>query len=207
MEKNIKRFILIISLIIIFILITIVLIKSNKIKEQEKLEKLEIENAEKVNIQDVEEEKKIYTYLYANDVIDKVFEYISETKKNIKNAEALINLLDKDYINKYNITQENVFSVLADYKNIDSYFSKEIYKKEIAQRQNINGVYYYIKGIVRKDGQENELYTLIKQDFQNSTYSINILTEDEFYNKEKEDKIINIEKNLYNTIYSKEITE
>ena len=207
MEKIIKRSIIIISLIIIIILISIVLINLNKIKEQEKQENLEVENAEKIKIQEIEVEKKIYNYLYLNSVLDKVFEYVSGTQTNVKNAEALINLLDKEYINKYNITEENVFSVLNEYKNIDSYFSKEIYKKEIAQRQNITGIYYYIKGIDRKDSQENYIYTLIKQDLQNSTYSINILTEDEFYNKEKEDKSINIEKNLYNIIYGKEVTD
>ena len=67
--------------------------------------------------------------------------------------------------------------------------------------------YLYIKGIIRKDGQEEYIYILIKQDLINSTYSISILNEAEFNNKGKDNKEITIEENLYNQIFSNGITD
>ena len=206
MSKQIKRSILIISIFIVIILIAIVLIKLNQLNNKKEEENEIIQEAEQVKIEDVEIEKRTYMYLYSNDVLNKVFDYISNTEKNAMNEEALINILDNEYKQKYNITEENVLKILSNYKNINSYFTKEIYRKDIAQRQNINGRYYYIKGVFRKDGKEENIYVLMKQDLKNSTYSISILTEQEFNQKGKEEEIV-IQKNSYNETYIMQITD
>jgi len=201
-ERIIKRSIIIISIIILIILISIILINIRKELLRKQQEKKEIEIAEQVKVEDIEIENKKLTYLNVNSIMDKVFSYVSEG-----NSKALVNLLDKDYLRKNNITEENILTILSNYNDISSYFTKEIYLKEIAQRQNINGKYLYAKGIIRKNSLEEDIYLLIKQDLVNSTYSISILNKTEFSNKGKENEEITIAKNSYNTIYSNGISD
>jgi len=158
-ERIIKRSIIIISIIILIILISIILINIRKELLRKQQEKKEIEIAEQVKVEDIEIENKKLTYLNVNSIMDKVFSYVSEG-----NSKALVNLLDKDYLRKNNITEENILTILSNYNDISSYFTKEIYLKEIAQRQNINGKYLYAKGIIRKNSLEEDIYLLIKQD-------------------------------------------
>ena len=207
MGRSVKRFVILLIIIILIILINIVLIKLKQIKTQEKNEELEIQIAEQVKLEDLEQENKLQTYLFVNDVLSNMFKYISETDKNIKNEEALINLLDTEYMQRNNITKTNVIDVLQNYKDIESVFSKEIYQKEISQRQNINGRYLYVKSIIRRAGNEEYIYTLMKQDYINSTFSITLLNEEEFNQRGKENKQIVIENNIYNSIYSKRATD
>lgn len=207
MEKKIKHSIIVISIMIVIILNLIIIIKLLEKENEQQIIDSEFEEAEKIKVEDVAIEIGTYRYFYINDVLDKVFNYISQTEENVQNAKALINILDKDYIQKNNITEENVFNVLNTFSGISSYFSKEIYRREISHRQDINGCYYYIKGIIRKDAQEEYIYVLVKQDLKNVTYSISILTEDEFNLKPGENQEITIEPNSYNKIYSKKITE
>ena len=101
----------------------------------------------------------------------------------------------------------NKMNVLKEYKGVSSYFSKEIYKREISQRQDINGCYYYIKGIARRSSKEEYIYVLMKQDLRNNTYSVSFMTEDEYNKKPGANQEISIQKNLYNKIYSKKITD
>lgn len=207
MNKIIKRSIIMVSIIIIFVLILIILLKLKKeeVKEQEIIKEIEI--AEQIKVEDLKIEERTYMYLYTNDVLNKIFDYISEKEKNVNNEEALINLLDIEFKTKNDITIQNVLNKLSSYKNVHSYFTKEIYRKDIAQRQNINGRYFYIKGIVRKGGKEEYIYILMKQDLKNSTYSISIMNEQEFSAKGEEKQEITIAENSYNKIYTKKITD
>lgn len=207
MRDKIKYYIIIICIIICILLISIIAIKLLESNKQQQADNLEIQAAEKVTIYDIEKEERIYKYLLSNEILDRIFDYISAEEKNVKNEEALINLLDKEYKEKNNITESNVLDFLKSYKNINSYFTKEIYKKEIAQRQNLNGSYFYIKGIIRKNSKEEYIYILMKEDYINSTYSISILTEEEFNVKGNDNRDILIEKNNYNSIYSKGISD
>jgi len=206
-RDKIKYYIIIICIIICILLISIIAIKLLESNKQQQADNLEIQAAEKVTIYDIEKEERIYKYLLSNEILDRIFDYISAEEKNVKNEEALINLLDKEYKEKNNITESNVLDFLKSYKNINSYFTKEIYKKEIAQRQNLNGSYFYIKGIIRKNSKEEYIYILMKEDYINSTYSISILTEEEFNVKGNDNRDILIEKNNYNSIYSKGISD
>lgn len=207
MEKKIKRLIFIL-VAIISILLTIIIMIDLKQEEKEKNEiEAEIKEAENISITDIELEQRIYMYVYSNNIITKLFEYISENETNVDNAEVLINLLDSEYMKINNITEDNVISFLQKYKGINSYFTKEIYIKELVQRQNVNGTYFYIKGIIRKDTMEENIYILMKQDFMNNTYSLSILTEDEFSKMGNDNRNILIEKNNYNNIDSMSVTD
>lgn len=202
MKNTIKFSIIIISVIIFIILISIALININEERKIENEKEQEIIIAEQVKVEELEEENKIYNYLNVNEALNNMFNYISKEDKN-----ALLSLLDNQYKLNNNVTESNILDTFIKYKDINSYFTKEIYTKEIAQRQNINGRYLYTKGIIRKDAKEEYIYTLIKQDLINSTYSISILNEEEFNNKGKENSEISIEENSYNKIFSNGITD
>ena len=134
MEKLLKTAIVVITMLILILCICIIIIKITDKHRQEKIEEQELEMLEKVKISEIEIENATYKYLYCNDIIEDLFDYISEKQKHVKNSEALINLLDEDYINKKNITEDNVLSILKEYKNITSYFTKEIYNKKFLKR-------------------------------------------------------------------------
>lgn len=212
MEK-IKKLIIIISIIICILLIFLILIKNsenNKPREDELGEEISLE--EEKLIFDIKKEEKVYSYIFANDILNKMFYYISEEEKNVNNSEALIYLLDNEYKQKNGITEENILKFLADYKDVQSYFTKEIYTKEvytekIAELQDFGGCYVYIKGIIRKNLAEEYIYILMKQDYINSTYNISIITEQEFNAKGNDNREIVIEKNDYNSTYSMEVTD
>ena len=207
MEKSLKTAIIVIAILILILCICIIIIKITENHKQEQKEQQESEMIEKVKVGEIQIENATHKYLYCNDIIEDLFDYISEKQERVKNSEALISLLDEDYINEKNITQDNVLSILKDYKNITSYFTKEIYKQEILEKQGINGNYLYIKGIIRKDSKEQFIYMLIKEDFINNTYSMSIITEEEFNLKGKENQEIKIASNSYNKIKNKSFSD
>lgn len=202
MKKIIKKVIIILILIFI-VLAAIIYIKIINIK---KGNKEEVIADEQPIIENIEPEESVFEYIYSNTIIKNVLNYIAEEEKNVDNEEVLISLLDEEYKNKYNINKNNVIKILSDYKGIKSYSSKEIYKQEINQMQNTNGIYLYVKGITRKNGIEKEIYTLIKKDLLKSTYSITFLNETEFNNAQNS-KEISINPNIYNSINNEKITD
>lgn len=212
--KNIKYIIILLVILLVILLIagTILiycLIQNNKEKDNF----LETDGlAEEITLAEIEPEKNVYIYIYSNDIMNKMFDYISEKEPNVNNTDAILSILDSEYIAQNNITKDNVIDILSDYKDINSYISKEIYRQEINYRQNLNGEYIYIYGIVRKNGIEEKIYVLLKRDLINSTYSISFIEEELFNKVKKEEKIdldtsIDIEKNNYNEMYSKMINE
>lgn len=207
MEKKLKRIIFILITTIVILLIGIIMLDLEQEEKERKEIEAEIKEAETIRITDIESEQRIYMYLYSNNIITQLFEYISENRINVNNAKALTNLLDSEYMKANNITEDNVLSFLQQYKEINSYFTKEIYIKEIVHRQNLRGTYCYIKGIIRKNGIEENLYVLMKEDYMNGTYSLTFLTEDEFSKMGNDNRDIVIEKNNYNSIYTVSTTD
>ena len=211
-KKNI--IILLIIFLIIVLVIGIILIYAliNNSDQDSDVQVDQESNLENIVVAEVEPETNKYIYITSNDIMNSLFNYISEKEDTFNNVEAILSLLDNEFIAENNITENNVMEKLANYKNVSSYSSKEIYTQEITHRQSIRGEYIYIKGILRKDGKEEDIYILLKRDLINSTYNISFIDEEKF-NKLKQgeeantDSEMNIEKNDYNEIYSKMITE
>ena len=136
--------------------------------EEENKEESDIQaiGTEEVKIEELEKDNSIHTYINSNDIVNKMLEYINQEDERIDNRKALISILDKEYIEKNNLTENNVIEFLSKYKNVNSYTTKEIYTKEIAYLQSINGEYLFIKGVIRKDEKEEYIYFFIKKDFE-----------------------------------------
>ena len=206
--KKIKSIILISVILIILVIILIILLKINEINREESRIEQEIEKIEEAKVEKLTKEDNINSYILFNEVINNMFNYISEKEKSVLNSKAVLSILDSKYIEENKLNEKNVLNFLSEYKNISSYATKEIYIRDINQRQNTNGRLLYLKGIYRKDGLEEWIYLLVRQDLQNSAYSIEILNENEFNNILEYTNIeINITKNDYNNIYAKNITD
>ena len=209
MMNKLKYMIVLVSIIIVIIIILIILNLRTNITERHIGEENILEEPALLELQI---ETNIHTYLFSQELINTFFEYIEAEEENIDYEDALLSILDIEYIEKNNLTKDNIMQFFLNYKGINSYSIKEIYSQEIGFRQSSNGEYVYTKGIVRKNGEENYIYILIKQDLINNTYSLNIITKEEYdsikYVKDTKNNIsITILKNDYNEIYSKSITE
>ena len=213
--KNKKNIIILLIILLIFVLvigIILIYFVINNFDQDNDLQIPQEDLAENIAVTEVEPETNKYIYITSNDIMNSLFNYISEKEDTFNNVEAILSLLDNEFIAENNITENNVMEKLANYKNVSSYSSKEIYTQEITHRQSIRGEYIYIKGILRKDGKEEDIYILLKRDLINSTYNISFIDEEKFSKlKQGEeantDSEMNIEKNDYNEIYSKMITE
>lgn len=206
MKKILMYITLIVVILIIIIIVTLLLLINNK-----ELTEAEFEVPEEPTLTALEPETNNYTYLFCDEIINKFFDNIKGEEVYVYYEEAILAVLDKEYINENQLTEENVLSFFDEYKNINSYGIKEIYSQDIGFRQNSNGKYIYTKGILRKNGEEEYIYILIKEDYENNTYSLSIINEEEYnnikYGGTNNDTTISIEINNYNEIYSKSITE
>ena len=207
MSKLLKNIIWIVSIMIIIVLICIVILKIIDTEKTITIEKEEIDIAETIKVGDTRVVEMQSKYIKTNEILGEIFDYISEKEKKVNNSEALISILDQEYKVLNNITVENVTTVLQKFKNISSFFTKEIYTKEVLHRQNINGQYLYVKVSIRENQEEKDMYLLIKEDLLNNTYSINFIDATEYINKEKAKGEINIVPNDYNTIIERRISD
>lgn len=124
-----------------------------------------------------------------------------------KNSSALINILNKDYLKKNNITISNVLSKIANYENSPSFKAKEIYFKDIDDNYLCYAkgdiVYEEYEGIVTY--KENVDF-LILLDYTN--FTIEIYPLDLNSNKEELPLVISkiaIAKNSYNSLETSKI--
>lgn len=184
----------ILSLIIILIIIEIIFVAMINLLRKE--DNVEINNEAKLwNTEKVEDQ---YTLLYFNNIINKFFEYISE-----RNAEALIAILDKDYLKNNSLNQENILKYFAEYQEATAFETKEVYTQQITFTQIYKGEYNYINGTLTQKGKEENIFFLIKEDYINSTFNISIISEEIFKKVKKSGNMnnsleINIERNNYN---------
>lgn len=196
-NRSSKKLILI--LIIILIILVMVSFALINIIEEKQLE--ELQSIATPKLSKLIHEKDKYTYEYFDDIITKFLRYSQRA-----NTEALMSILDKEYITENNINEQNMLEHLKQYIEPSIFETKEIYTQRIEYVQSEKGEYNYVKGILTRNEQEENVYFLIKQDYINSTFCISIIPEQTF-NKIKEEKNINnsldlnIEKNNYNELY------
>ena len=88
--------------------------------------------------------------------------------------------MDQDFEKKYEITQKNVFFKLNEYTQFNNYGTKEIYTIDVNQGEGTLNSYFYVKGVLRNNGNIQNVFILVKKDDQNSTFSITPISEDEY---------------------------
>ena len=201
--KKIKYLILVVILLIIIIFTTILIRKNGNDNVY-----VEIPAVSQTSL---EKETMPVSFIQANNLVSDFFAYIAERNENMDNKEAAYNILDKKYADKNNITLDNILNTFSKYKNYSSYSTKEMYTKEINQREGYSNIYVYMKGIIRIGGSTNEIYILMRQDYINSTYSIEFLSEFEyneiFENSQVEEENFEITDNGFNMLYDILVTD
>lgn len=145
-----KIIVIVIEIIIISVLIVLTILQANKnyykltIEEEPEPENVMANiNIEYNKISKLKDKSIIYTI---SGCINKYLAFIST-----KNANALLELLDEKYIEKNNITNENVVDKLGNLEKHQKMELKEIYyeyESEIV-------VAYYVKASIRDDNTNN----------------------------------------------------
>ncbi len=202
--KKIK--ISIIAFIIIIIVLIIVLLSNYNIKNKNGNTSSAVRDIPTTQKTPLEKEKFNGTYMFIDDIVNKFFMYISQKDENINNEEAVYAVLDEEYISENSITQDNVLDFFGKYKEYNSYSTKNMYNKEITEYEGTANIFYYLKGVVRINGNLEYIYTLIKVDSINQTYSIKFLKENQFNTIIEDSNNVEIEKfeiknKEYNQIY------
>lgn len=162
---NIKK--IIISLICVIIVISIILLI---VLNSNKTEKNDINNnyiEEKIEYGVYKPVKDRQTFFLVKSCVADFLE--SATNKDVN---KLFNLLSESYINKNNITKNNILD------KIDTYEEEQILrisKMYLVYENNVN--IYYIEGTIRDNllddiGEEKEIYLALELDFMNRTFDI-----------------------------------
>ena len=87
-----------------------------------------------------------------------------------------------------------------------------MYNKKITESEGMANVFYYIKGVLRMNGQLEYVYILLKEDSLNQTYSIQFLDENQFNTIIEDSTNVDIEEfeienKEYNQLYVKTTTD
>lgn len=171
MRKNILL-IIISVLIIITVIICILLnvIKNTKGKENTNLQ---ISNTvSETENEELKEVKSATEYFTVQSCVNKYLTYIEE-----KDISSILKILDVEYINNNNITENNVLNNIGNISEVAIFEAKKMYVEKIDQNNNK----YYITGILKKDSMdaENGLEIIkdnfniaVKLDFENMIFSV-----------------------------------
>ncbi len=204
--KKIKYLIICLIIAILIIILIIFGLKNNSEKnttynndEVEKDAEIDAGISTEETLNECSQETQEYEYLDNIDNLKNLFEYITKS-----NNSQLYAILDSKYKKENNINEQNCSSKFTNYKNIESFYIKEMYTQKVAYYQDTLKEINYIKILIRIDGKENNLYVIVRKDFETQAYSIDIINEEQYNNyingKEKIEKNYNIELNEYNEI-------
>ena len=161
--KYLKYGILFLTFIIVIISIILYMTKQRIYRNAEEYDKQpHIDEIETIQTELVKEES---TYFYVKDCLEKVISYATRND-NI----AVYNTINKEYIEKNNITQDNVLEITK-LNNISNYRIKEMYGLDGFGHHN-----YYVNEIL----DNNDIYININLDWTNNTFDFSILNKEEF---------------------------
>lgn len=182
--KSVKKMkFIIIALVLLLIILIGVFILINKANNTNTSSKDDIEKRQDTVIklaQNTVKEKNTYTIIYLNDIVQKLFDYIANNSIN-----TVYNLTSLNYIQKNNITANNVSTIYTNSKGKITYYIQDVYSI-----QTYEEISYYIYGRTLKNAENKvgDYYIKINVDLQNKTFSIEPLKVDE-YNKAKNGEI------------------
>lgn len=206
--KNIKKLIIILTIICVIILIAILIILGSIKSGTNNSNDYDLPVGDNNSYE--EELNQTLTVLQSE---NDYFTLESQIKNfflyyKVENKNAIYELLDKQYINDYNITSENSIEVLSNvYKENENNYSQEI----VYVRESSAKPIHYIKGKIENNAGTENYYVTIYWDLDNGTYSIKPITENEYnqYISEelKEENNFSIEEKQYNELQKMTLTD
>ena len=207
--KKIKRLIIFLIIIVIILIVGILVMRNNKDTEVP-----DYTDEDRTVIEKTKPQKETGNgnYLLIDQIVNNYFLYVGQKNENIDNTQAVLSVLDQDFEKKYEITQKNVFSKLNEYTQFNNYGTKEIYTIDVNQGEGTLNSYFYVKGVLRNNGNIQNVFILVKKDDQNSTFSITPISEDEYNTTittgiENDIQTFSITENGYNKIEVKTATD
>ena len=203
--KNIKKLIIILAILIVIIIVALIIILQNKDAINNAIEENNyiLDEASKSN----ELEKNIV--LETN---DSTFFSVESNLKNyilylkVKNSKALYELYSQEYINKNQITQENILNKV-DKIETDSY---EFKLKKLYLNESYMYTVYYAEGILLQDGNETNKYFIVYVDQETLSWALEPITENEYkaiINGTKKDEQNKITRTQYNKFMQSVVNE
>ncbi len=203
--KNIKKLIIILAILIVIIIVALIIILQNKDAINNAIEENNYipDEASKSN----ELEKNIV--LETN---DSTFFSVESNLKNyilylkVKNSKALYELYSQEYINKNQITQENILNKV-DKIETDSY---EFKLKKLYLNESYMYTVYYAEGILLQDGNETNKYFIVYVDQETLSWALEPITENEYkaiINGTKKDEQNKITRTQYNKFMQSVVNE
>ena len=207
--KKIERLIILLIIIVIILIVGILVMRNNKDTEVP-----DYTDEDRIVIEKTKPQKETGNgnYLLIDQIVNNYFLYVGQKNENIDNTQAVLSVLDQDFEKKYEITQKNVFSKLNEYTQFNNYGTKEIYTIDVNQGEGTLNSYFYVKGVLRNNGNIQNVFILVKKDDQNSTFSITPISEDEYNTTittgiENDIQTFSITENGYNKIEVKTATD
>ena len=206
--KNIKKLIIILTIICVIILIAILIILGSIKSGTNNSNDYDLPVGDNNSYE--EELNQTLTVLQSE---NDYFTLESQIKNfflyyKVENKNAIYELLDKQYINDYNITSENSIEVLSNvYKENENNYSQEI----VYVRESSAKPIHYIKGKIENNAGTENYYVTIYWDLDNGTYSIKPITENEYNqyisDELKEENNFSIEEKQYNELQKMTLTD
>ncbi len=174
MKEKKKIITMLVILIVIFIILLLsYLLKSNKKQEQQKIlleESTHISSyySNNENTEGITAVKDRNDFFTVQSCINQYIVYLAQ-----KDVDSLYNLLDKTYIQEFDITKENVLDYVESLSGEISFRAKKMYFEQI----NENVYRYYVKGeIIENDidsmTSKGEFNITVNMDINNMLFSI-----------------------------------
>lgn len=186
--KKIKKYIVVLGIIVVLLVMVLLGIQWKQTKQQE------IEqnngNQEESSIARTTNMDKFYT-------VDKCIQtYLMEIE--LKDAEIALSLLNDEYIKENRMTEENVWNYVPEYNHKESYRTKEMY--EIGEESYTT---YWVKG--RMD--QKDIFFEVAMDATNKTFAITPIAQKRYEERQENIQKKQIDKKVYNVIVYQKMEE
>ena len=169
--KRVIGILLIITIIIIITLILMILIlNSSKTVEEESYKMYEHNDNNTTIDYNFKEVTNRDDYFVISSIVD---EYLSNIL--IEDKSVIYNMIDKQYIDKYKISTENINDYIDSIDAVQIFKAKKMYVRK--QDTNKNVYDYFVYGTIREDDrfirkEEKNFKIIVKIDSDNTTFSI-----------------------------------
>lgn len=165
MDKKLLKYI-IISICLIIVISIILVVAIIVIKDQNK-KKL----TEEINVKSSYEKNIVTNFSQLTDFNNIINNYYNDI--NLKNKTSIFNILSKEYLNKNNISEENILEHVEKIKDNQKYYATKIYEVQSNMSYRMYFIYgYIVNNETRQTGKKVEKNYIVCVDYATNTYEL-----------------------------------